>query len=261
MNPLVRLSGAAAAALFLLFVFSSAHKVLAADFVVDSLADTPDASSGNGACADSLGACTLRAAIQEANALAGDDTIYFTATGTINLTAALPDLSSNITITGPGTNVLTVRRDTGGDYRILTVNSVSVAVSGVTLTNGKTADGVAGNFGGRGGDGGGILNFGTLTLTNVVVTANSTGRGGDGITGNGSGGFGGGIYNAGTLTMADCVVSQNTGGRVGQGGSFNTPGGSGGGIYHDSGAMTLTNVTVSDNHAGDDGNTGTSSNS
>ena len=49
---------------------------IAVDFTVDSTGDGSDASPGDGACsALSSGSCTLRAAVQEANALAGHDTI------------------------------------------------------------------------------------------------------------------------------------------------------------------------------------------
>jgi CSLREA domain-containing protein len=44
-------------------------------FTVDSTLDNPDASPGNSLCADSNGACTLRAAVMEANAHVGPDTI------------------------------------------------------------------------------------------------------------------------------------------------------------------------------------------
>jgi CSLREA domain-containing protein len=65
----------------------------ATTFTVNSLADTGDAVPGNGLCADAGGLCTLRAALQEANALAGDEIINFSVTGTINLTGALPDIT------------------------------------------------------------------------------------------------------------------------------------------------------------------------
>src|SRR5262245_38624343 len=64
----------------------------AAIFTVNSLGDTPDATPGNGTCADANGVCTLRAALQEANSLSGDDTINFSVTGTINLTGTLPSI-------------------------------------------------------------------------------------------------------------------------------------------------------------------------
>jgi CSLREA domain-containing protein len=47
----------------------------AASFAVTTSADTPDANPGNGSCADATGACSLRAAIEETNALAGMDSV------------------------------------------------------------------------------------------------------------------------------------------------------------------------------------------
>src|SRR3954470_13424194 len=61
--------------------------VNAATFVVNTTADTQDAAPGNGACADSGGACSLRAAITEANALGGADIITLPA-GTYTQTLA-----------------------------------------------------------------------------------------------------------------------------------------------------------------------------
>ena len=47
-----------------------------ANFVVNSTADMVDAEPGDGLCeTDITGDCTLRAAVQEANAFAGVDTI------------------------------------------------------------------------------------------------------------------------------------------------------------------------------------------
>jgi CSLREA domain-containing protein len=51
----------------------------AATFNVTTQNDTLDANPGDGACADGGGACSLRAAIGEANALAGADTIMLPA--------------------------------------------------------------------------------------------------------------------------------------------------------------------------------------
>src|SRR5262245_41378057 len=45
---------------------------------------------------------SLRQAVLVANATPGDDAIAFGVTGTINLAGALPDLSTNIDIRGPG---------------------------------------------------------------------------------------------------------------------------------------------------------------
>ena len=43
-----------------------------ATFTVNSTADAGDANTGDGVCATTGGVCTLRAAIQQANALAGE---------------------------------------------------------------------------------------------------------------------------------------------------------------------------------------------
>src|SRR5687767_1458239 len=161
----------------------------AGTFTVNSLADTPDAIL-NGVCADAGGQCTFRAAIEEANSNSGDtDIINFSVTGIINLTGPLPNLT-NMTINGPGPDDLTIRRDTGGDYRVLTINGFVVSIAGLKITNGKTADGTSGLvFGNPGGDGGGIFAKGTVTMNDVVVTANRTGNGGPG--GSSTGGWGG----------------------------------------------------------------------
>lgn len=79
----------------------------AATFTVDI---TADAVPGDGICATAAGACSLRAAVQEANALAGPDTIDLPA-GTYVLTLAGPaedasasgdDVHDTLTITGAG---------------------------------------------------------------------------------------------------------------------------------------------------------------
>ena len=96
------------------------------------------------------------------------------------------------------------------------VNSgVTASISGLTIENGQKLY-QHGNV-----NGGGIDNSGTLTLSNVAITGNST---------NGSQG-GGGIYNNGSLTMSNSTVSNNAG----------YDGYSGAGIRN-SGQMTLTNA-------------------
>ena len=226
----------------------------AATFTVNSLLDTPDATPGNGTCADVNGACTLRAAIQETNSFPGDDTINIVANGTINLTGALPILSSNVTINGPGSGLLTVRRDIGGNYRIFQTSGTS-SISGLTITNGRTPDAVTEDVAPFGG---GIWQTGgSLTLRDVVITGNRTGNGGpmrfNSPTLGGFGGFGGGIYATGTLTMTDCVISNNTTGKGGDGTQFGGSGGRGAGIYFGPGTLTMTNVAVTGNHTGQGG--------
>ncbi len=224
-------------------------------FFVNSLLDTPDVAPGNGECLDANGKCTLRAAIQEANAFGGDDTISFFVTGTINLTGALPVLSSSVNINGPGSGLLTVRRDIGGNYRIFESNGIANSISGLTITNGRTPDATTEDIAPSGG---GILQSGGyLTLRDVVITGNSTGNGGPLSSGSptigGFGGFGGGIYATGVLTITDSVISNNTTGNGGNGNQFGGSGGRGAGIFFAAGPLTMTNVVISGNHTGQGG--------
>lgn len=223
----------------------------AGTFTVNSLADTPDAALGDGICADAGGQCTLRAAIQETNTNVSDtDTINFSVTGTINLTGSLPSLT-NVIINGPGASDLTVRRDTGGDYRIFFINGAIVSISGLTVSNGRTPDGAPGAiFGGSGGDGGGIFATGAITLTDLVVTGNRSGNGGPGGTATGGfGGSGGGISSGGTVTMTRVTVTNNITGN-GATGAFGGTGGHGGGIAFSGSSLTLTDCVVSGNTTG-----------
>src|SRR5437588_3477778 len=85
-------------------------------FVVNSTGDGDDAFPGDGQCETAVGngVCTLRAAIEEANAHAGNDGIYFgiptTDPGysngrwTISLTRTLPNISEGVNINGPGSD-------------------------------------------------------------------------------------------------------------------------------------------------------------
>jgi len=73
-----------------------------ATFTVDSDSDAVDASPGDGSCADNLGRCTLRAAIQEVNARSGGDTIVFAGSTYIFLDSLLGPLPA---ITQPGTTL------------------------------------------------------------------------------------------------------------------------------------------------------------
>jgi CSLREA domain-containing protein len=205
-----------------------------AAFTVNSLGDTSEANPGDGICADANGQCTLRAAIQEANAdqACGTITIDLSqVSGQINLTSVLPPMSANLIINGPGPNSLTVLRSGVVPFGIFEINNnTTVDISGVTISNGNRGD-VGTNTGG------GILNAGILTLTNVVVSGNSA-------TG-GTSNQGGGIFNTGTLTISDSTIGGNN-----AGGSGNNDGS---GIYN-AGTFTLINSTVSTNTTNGTGN-------
>src|SRR5215470_11137798 len=117
------------------------------------------------------GAGSLRQAIMDA---CDGDTITFDLTnftGPITLTAADPTdatsglvIGKNLTITGPGANLLTVERSSASgtpQFRMFTINvGVTVTISGLTVTNGHPPDGLDA---GAGAEGGGIFNLGTLT--------------------------------------------------------------------------------------------------
>ena len=226
----------------------------AATFTVDRI-DDPDLSTTPTAdeCTDAANDCSLRGAITAANANVGDDTIDIGVTGTVNLTAALPDLSTSIAIEGPGDDQLTVRRDTGGDYRIFTVTgdtTTEVSISGMTISNGN-----ANNCGGISHE-----DNGTLAISGSTISGNTAVLNGGGIcirsfpstltvtdstiSGNSAGIIGGGIDNGsdGSVTVTGSTISGNTV----AGASFGS--GAGGGIHNDhNGPLTITDSTISGN--------------
>jgi len=108
----------------------------AAILTVNDAGDTSDATPGDGICATAGGVCTLRAAVEEANALAGADNIHFNIGGggavTINKSAANPDITvtSEVHIDGytqPGATANTL---TLGSNAILQVRYDGAAGSG-----------------------------------------------------------------------------------------------------------------------------------
>jgi anti-sigma28 factor (negative regulator of flagellin synthesis)/ribosomal protein S28E/S33 len=136
--------------------------------------DTVVVNSNDSLTDYSLAEGSFRQALLNANAFAGNDTITFNLPAgpqTINLTGVLPEISGDVTITNStGSSNLTVRRDTGGDYRIFKVNSgVSATFDGLTIANGLISDG-----------GGGIYNDGgTVNVTNSTLS-NNTAKDGSG---------------------------------------------------------------------------------
>ncbi len=84
---------------FLTIILSGARHASAATFTVDSNADSSDLVTGDGFCIASDGGCTLRAAIEEANALSGVDTIEFDSGMTISVSSALT-IQSEVVING-----------------------------------------------------------------------------------------------------------------------------------------------------------------
>jgi hypothetical protein len=227
---------------------------------------------GNGSCA-TAGPCSLREAVNYAGA-GGTVNLPTPAVGTVDtyaLTQGYLHLPASVTITGPGARVAIIKQNTMNSNVIYADSASSViAISGVMITGGAVS-----------GSGGGILNSGTMTLTNVAVTGNTVsgqhvpdpsmmgpgfdfpGNGG-GIWNSGTmtitastisgdsatqgtsqifGPSGGGIFNTSTLTIVNSTISGNSATGVGVGG------GGGGGIDSSSGTLRLANATLSGNSA------------
>ena len=166
--------------------------------LVDSTRDAVDAQPGDGVCATAAGECTLRAAIQEANALPGPQAIVVPP-GTYAL--ALPALNDNLAdtgdhdVTGPVTIVGAGAGSTiidGGEPlpgappeirsldRLLELHAAAgdVAISNLTLRGGYTAD-----------SGGAVhvVSDGTLRLEQVRVVDNFAKKFGGGVNNGGNG--------------------------------------------------------------------------
>ncbi len=204
--------------------------------------------------------------LRETIALAGNaDTIQFDAAlngQTISLTSGELVIGKNITISGPGPNLLSVSKSSSSvQHRIFHVlPGHTVIIEGLTITSGYTYE-----------SGGGIFNDGaTLALNHCAVESNYSGTAGGGISNSGAGasmtivnstivgnllptggptgggGRGAGIYNDGTLAIDHSTVSSNIIGFL-----FDPPmfGGDGAGIYSFGGALTIRNSTVSGNEA------------
>ena len=201
--------------------------------------------SGNG--------CTLQDAIQFANspsagmAVCNQPAVTGNAgTITINVPAGDYVLSSTLTmssaatvvVNGAGSGTTGTMIDGDNSVEPIDVTSGQVTISGVRVENGYSGmSPLALTDGGQepqGNPGGGIDNAGSLTLSGDVVTGNSTGAGeeprcpigsgfgpcGDDGAPGGAGGYGGGIFNTGSLTITNSTISNNHTG----GGGFADPG-------------------------------------
>jgi uncharacterized repeat protein (TIGR01451 family) len=153
-------------------------------------------------------------------------------------------INKDLTITGPGANLLTIDGNQATPVFFITPG-IEAIISGLTIRNGF------GLFGG-----GGIFNNGFLTVTNSTLSGNfAQNAGGGGIWNANSGSLtitsstlssnaafsgGGGIWNNGSLTITNSTLSSNsaTGYNV-----------FGGGIVNSAGSLTITNSSLSGNSA------------
>ncbi|MBS1792553.1 MAG: CSLREA domain-containing protein [Acidobacteria bacterium] len=246
-------------------LIAAGSSAYAATFTVNTTTDAVDANPGNGVCATSGGSCSLRAAIQEANALAGADVItlpagvyQLTISGTAEDQAATGDLDirTDITINGADARTTFIQAGSGPGLGIDRVFDVPIGVSGILSLNNAT---VRYGTDSSGVGGGGLqLNApgvgGAFNLNNVLVTQNtSTANGGamrisggtvnivnSAITNNSSSGGQGGAAlcnNLCTLRITNSTLSANSG----------TNGGSLRNTINTS--ITLTNSTITRNTA------------
>ena len=160
------------------------HRELLSTFDVTSTAD--DGTTG-----------TLRWAIEQANAASSPTTIDFrlaSTPATITLTQGQLEFSNSAdstTIDGPGASLLSISGNNAS--RVFEVDKgVAASLSGLTITGGSTT-----------GSGGGLYNYGSVTLTGCTISGNSAGS----AT---SGGIGGGLMNAGAVTLSGCTISGNS---------------------------------------------------
>lgn len=155
----------------LMLASAGAARAQGLTFFVDSAGDGGN-RGGSGVCDDGTGHCTLRAAIQAANSTAGSNGIRFSlpAGAVIQLGQTLPDITESVSIIGPGAGNLTVRRNTGGNYRVIALATTgAVGFSGLTISNGLFN-----------GDGGAIYKpgSGTLNVTGCTFVGNIAVHGG-----------------------------------------------------------------------------------
>jgi CSLREA domain-containing protein len=144
--------GAVMRAVVLVLGIVSVPAAGAAVFTVNSAADEVDATPGNAVCATAGGACTLRAAIQEANALAGTDMVVLPA-GTFRLTligagedlGATGDLDilQSVDISGAGREA-TIVDGLGADRVFHVVGSSALTLSNLTIRNGDATGSIGG---------------------------------------------------------------------------------------------------------------------
>ncbi len=202
-----------------------------------------------------LGEGSLRQAIANANALAGDDTITFDSTlfsssQTITLTTGSLDVSNNgkVIIVGGGASLLTVSGNHADRVFTTTSGTADLTLYGLTVINGNAS-----------GNGGGVyVNGGSLTVIEAVIAGNAATASGGGlasssgstvrvinttISGNTAAGTAaaGGIDSVGSLTLTNSTISGN---------SVSTTNAANAGGLRQAGTANVLNTTITNNSTG-----------
>jgi CSLREA domain-containing protein len=224
--------------------------------IVDSTADLTDLHPGDGKCKASNGLCTLRAAVQEANALPRHTAIlvnpgvYKLTRHGLDDTAALGDLDMHFDgeVVGAGQSRTVVDGD--GADRVFDLHRPGERVAHLAVRNGVATDG----------PGGGIRSSTQDFLEYLFITDNSA------VAGDApDSGFGGGIAASGGTIRYSAIAYNNAadGGGVWYHGAqtssssnlllHNHVTGDGGGMYFAADDTFVTNTTISGNTAGGHG--------
>jgi large repetitive protein len=221
----------------------------AATYSVNSTADAVDAAPGDGSCATAAGACTLRAAVQEANAHGGADVVTLppglyllsltgggedlAATGDLDVTEALE-------VNGGGRDTTIV--DGLGSDRIFEAAAAQLTVRDLRLRRGAANPGGAVSLGGpmnafervtflnNLADAGGAIaqTAGSLQITDCAFEKNSAQAGGALV-----------FVGTGGLTIADSTFTSNVA-QAADGGAVRAG---------NSGILSVTGSTFADNIA------------
>jgi CSLREA domain-containing protein len=197
---------------------------MAATLVVNDTDDAADAVPGDGVCLAAGDGCTLRAAVEEANALPGLDVVMVPA-GAYDLDLGTLFVTDSLRVLGPlaGAAVL----DGQGDGSVLDIGSrrvIRVELHRLTIQGGNAQAG------------GGLVNRGAVVLVNRST-----------VRGNTAFSEGGGIVNAGVMAIVRSVVTDNGDPLLGD--EIGLPGRSGGIENDDQGVLFLDRSTVSNNRA------------
>lgn len=210
----------------------------AATFTVNTLVDAVDATPGDGACLTAVAQCSLRAAIQEANALAGADIItlpagiYRLEIGSQGEDAAAQgdlDITSEIVINGAAADTTII--DGMKNDRVFQILRGGVAtINKLTIRNGTAnVDGMGGGLSNRGG---------TVTLNDCNVYRNFGSAFGGGVDNNSFGGMGDVNNSMARMTINRCTISNNI------------VMGNGGGVSNNDGILIINDSTIRDNKGG-----------
>ncbi|HSI79054.1 MAG TPA: choice-of-anchor Q domain-containing protein [Solirubrobacterales bacterium] len=206
-------------------------------FTVNQTADSHDALSADELCDSDLGApgrqCTLRAAVEQANSLAGEHTIELPA-GTYEYDLEGPDVTAALTVRGAGAARTTITHaPSSAGVRLFTVNGNGPDPDGALDLRDVTLTGANNDccleFGGA------IVNEGTLIVRRSVIAGNRI-----------TNGVGGAIYSGVGLspgTDPSLIVLDSTIGDPAGGEAANRAK-DGAGIYNDGGDLTIRRSEV-----------------